>query len=75
MGLPGFTFIQDPLDYETRVHHSQVDTGSHIFEKDLQQAAIIMASFLWHAAQSDERMPRMPIPTKPKYKNDAAGND
>lgn len=67
MGLPGFTFIQDPLDYESRLHHSQIDTVSHVYEKDLQQAAIIMASFLWHAATRDDPLPRNPIPTEPKY--------
>jgi hypothetical protein len=65
MGLPGFQFIQDPLDYGSRLHHTQIDTASHAYEKDLQQAAIIMASFLWHAANRDERLPRMPVPTKP----------
>ncbi len=63
IGLPGFQFIQDPLDYGSRLHHSQIDTLSHVYEKDLQQAAIIMASFLYHAAMRDERMPRMPLPT------------
>lgn len=67
MGLPGFQFIQDPLDYGSRLHHSDIDTASHVYEKDLQQAAIIMASFLWHAANRAERLPRMPLPTKPKY--------
>ena len=55
MGLPGFQFIQDPLDYGSRLHHTNIDTASHVYEKDLKQAAIIMASFLWHAANRDER--------------------
>ena len=67
MGLPGFQFIQDPLDYASRLHHSDIDTASHVYQKDLQQAAIIMASFLWHAANRDERLPRLPTPTRPKY--------
>lgn len=70
MGLPGFQFIQDPLDYGSRLHHSHIDTASHVYEKDLQQAAIIMASVLWHAANRDERLPRMPVPTEPNYKEE-----
>lgn len=67
MGLPGFQFIQDPLDYGSRLHHTDIDTASHVYEKDLQQAAVIMASVLWHAANRDERLPRKPRPTRPNY--------
>ena len=69
MGLPGFQFIQDPLDYFPRLHHTDIDTASHVHEKDLQQAAIILASILWHTANRDERLPRLPIPTEPIYAN------
>ncbi|TNE63305.1 MAG: M20/M25/M40 family metallo-hydrolase [Alphaproteobacteria bacterium] len=62
IGLPGFQFIQDPLDYDTRLHHSQIDTYDHAYEADLKQAAVIMASFLYHAAMRDERFPREPEP-------------
>ncbi len=65
VGLPGFQFIQDPLDYDSRTHHSQVDTFDHLKAQDLRQAAVIMASFLWNAANSDEPLPRPPLPTKP----------
>ncbi len=67
MGLPGFQFIQDPLDYGSRLHHTEIDTASHVYEKDLKQAAVIMASVLWHAANRDERLPRKPMPTRPNY--------
>jgi hypothetical protein len=67
MGLPAFQFIQDPLDYSSRLHHTNIDTASHVYEKDLKQAAIVMASFLWHAANREERLPRLPVPTKPVY--------
>ena len=63
IGLPGFQFIQDPLNYDTQLHHSQVDTFGHTYEKDLQQAAVIMASFLYHAAMREEKLPRKPMPT------------
>lgn len=69
VGLPGFQFIQDPLDYMTRTHHSEVDTFDHLKADDLRQASVIMASFLWNAANSDEPLPRPPLPTKPKESN------
>jgi hypothetical protein len=75
MGLPGFQFIQDPLDYSSRLHHTNIDTASHVYEKDLKQAAIIMASFLWHAANRDERLPRLPTPTRPGYASKAENKD
>ncbi|MCJ9429249.1 M20/M25/M40 family metallo-hydrolase [Kordiimonas marina] len=65
IGLPGFQFIQDPLDYETRVHHSQIDTFDHAYEADLKQAAVIMASFLYNAAMREDRFPRKPEPKAP----------
>lgn len=66
VGLPGFQFVQDPLDYETRVHHSQLDTYDHLRAEDLRQASVIMASFLWNAANRAEPLPRGVLPTKPK---------
>jgi hypothetical protein len=71
MGLPGFQFIQDPLDYRSRLHHTDIDTASHVYEKDLKQAAVIMASVVWHAANRDERLPRLPMPTRPRYLTDS----
>ncbi len=50
VGLPGFQFIQDALDYDTRLHHSQLDLSDHVYEDNLKQASVIMASFLYHAA-------------------------
>ncbi|MEI6485625.1 MAG: M20/M25/M40 family metallo-hydrolase [Sphingomonadales bacterium] len=66
MGLPAFQFIQDPLDYETTAHHSNVDTFDHLRPDDLRQAAVIMASMLWQAANADQPLPAKPLPTKPK---------
>lgn len=65
VGIPGFQFIQDPLDYETRVHHSNIDTFDHLKGDDLRQASTIMASFLVNAANADKALPRPPLPTKP----------
>jgi hypothetical protein len=57
-GLPAFQFIQDPLDYDSRVHHSDLDVGDYLVEADLKQAAIVMASVVYHVAMRDELLPR-----------------
>lgn len=67
IGLPGFQFIQDPLDYGGRLHHSQIDTFDHVYEKDLKQAAVIMATFLWQTSEMDGKMPRELQPQKVDY--------
>ncbi len=61
IGLPGFQFIQDPLDYNTRTHHSNEDVFDRIQADDMKQAATIMAAFLYQAATMDERLPRKPV--------------
>lgn len=65
VAVPGFQFIQDPLDYGTRVHHSSVDTLDHMKADDLRQAAVVMAGMLLSAANSDKELPRPPLPTQP----------
>ena len=75
VGLPAYQFIQDPLDYMSRTHHSDVDTFDHLKADDLRQAAIIMAGFLWNAANADAPLPRGPLPTKPKDTNPYAYED
>lgn len=62
VGLPGFQFIQDPLDYSSRLHHTQLDMMDHIYEKDLKQASVIMASFLYHTSEMDGLLPRKAMP-------------
>ena len=62
VGLPGFQFVQDPLDYDLNTHHSNVDDVGHVLEGDLMQAAAVMATVVYHAAQRSERMPRKPLP-------------
>ena len=61
VGLPGFQFIQDRLDYFSNVHHSHLDTWDHAEPEDLKQAAAIVASFVYHAAMREERLPRKPL--------------
>jgi hypothetical protein len=65
VAVPGFQFIQDPLDYESRVHHSNIDTLDHMKGDDLRQAATIMAGMLLAAANSDQELPRAPLPRQP----------
>ena len=65
VGVPGFQFIQDPLDYGARLHHTSIDSYDHMRADDLRQAAVILATFLLNAANSDEPLPRMPVPTRP----------
>jgi len=57
-GVLGFNPVQDYVGYDVREHHTQVDTAERISEADLKQAAVIMASFVWHAAERPERIPR-----------------
>jgi len=57
-GIPGFQFIQDSLEYETHLHHTNMDVFDHASEADMKQAATIMAFFLYKTAMMDERMPR-----------------
>jgi Zn-dependent M28 family amino/carboxypeptidase len=65
VGVPGFQFIQDPLDYSSRLHHSSLDSYDHLRADDLRQAAVVLAGLLLSAANSDEPLPRMPLPTRP----------
>ena len=62
VGLPGFQFIQDPMDYESRTHHSNMDTSERLQPGDLAQIATVEAIFLYNAAMRDEMMPRKPMP-------------
>ena len=62
VGVPGFHFMQDELDYETRTHHTNLDVFDKVQKGDLMQASIIMASFIAHAANRDEMLPRKPLP-------------
>ena len=62
VGLPGFEFIQDGLDYSTRTHHTNMDVFDHLRKEDLMQASVIMASFVYHAAMRNEKLPRKPLP-------------
>ena len=62
VGIPGFQFVQDPLDYSPQAHHSHLDTYDHVLPDDLRQAAVVMAAVLAHAANRDAMLPRKPRP-------------
>jgi hypothetical protein len=62
VGLPGFQFLQDPLNYESKVHHSNLDLYEEAVPDDLKQASAILASFVYHAAMRDAMLPRKPLP-------------
>jgi hypothetical protein len=62
IGIPGFQFIQDPLEYSSRTHHSTMDVYDHTQPADLMQASAVMASVIYHAANRPEKMPRKPLP-------------
>jgi hypothetical protein len=64
IGLPGFQFIQDEVEYGTRTHHSNMDVFDRIQADDMKQASTIMAAFLYHAAMREEKIPRKPSPAK-----------
>ncbi len=61
VGIPGFQFIQDPMDYDTRTHHSNMDVYERLQPDDLKQMAVIVASFVYNAAMRDKMFPRKPI--------------
>lgn len=58
VGLPGFQFIQDPIEYSTRTHHTNMDTYDHLIPDDLKQAATVVAAFVYNAAMRDQKIPR-----------------
>jgi carboxypeptidase Q len=62
VGIPGFQFIQDDADYETRTHHSNMDTYEHLVPGDLKQIATVEAIFVYNAAMRDKMVPRKPFP-------------
>jgi carboxypeptidase Q len=61
VGIPGFQFIQDPIEYETRTHHSNMDVYDRLQPEDLKQISVIVAGFVYDAAMRDQMLPRKPI--------------
>jgi Zn-dependent M28 family amino/carboxypeptidase len=71
VGIPGFQFIQDPLDYEDRTHHSNMDVYDHLALDDLKQAAIIVSGFIYNAAMREDMLPRKPLGKPERFVYDA----
>jgi carboxypeptidase Q len=65
VGIPGFQFLQDPLDYGSRIHHTSIDSYDHLKIEDMKQAAVVLASMLWMTAEREQPLPKMPLPSKP----------
>ncbi len=74
IGLPGFQFIQDEVEYDTRTHHSNQDVFDRIQADDMKQAAVIMASFVYNAATMDGKLPRKPTPAAGAGRRGLANN-
>jgi Zn-dependent M28 family amino/carboxypeptidase len=66
VGLPGFQFVQDPLEYGTLSHHTNMDVYDRVQQEDLMKNAVIIASFVYHAANREEQLPRKPLPAPRK---------
>ena len=62
VGIPGFQFIQDELEYDTRTHHTNMDTYDHLVADDLKQASVVVAAFVFNTAQLDKKIPRKELP-------------
>ena len=75
VGLPGFQFIQDPMDYETRTHHSNMDVYDRIQPGDLMQASAIVASFVYNTATRPDMLPRKPLPPPQPTRQAPSGHD
>ncbi len=73
VGLPGFGFIQDPIEYNTRTHHSNMDVYDRIQAADMMKNAVIVASFVYHAANRDQMIPRKPLHKAPAPASGARG--
>ncbi len=72
VGLPGFQFIQDPMDYESRTHHSDMDVYDRLHPFDLEQAAVVEAIFLYNTSEREAMMPRKPFPHPEKEREATA---
>lgn len=66
VGIPGFQFIQDPMDYNTRTHHSNQDTYDRLVEEDLKRSATIIASFVYNTSERAQQIPRKELPKAPE---------
>ena len=68
-GMPGFQFIQERLEYNSRTHHSNMDTFDHVQKDDVIQQGAVAAVFAWYAANTPEKLPRKPLPARSPYRS------
>jgi Zn-dependent M28 family amino/carboxypeptidase len=73
VGLPGFQFIQDEVEYDTRTHHSNMDVYERAQETDVKQIATIVAAFVYHTANRQQLLPRKPMPPAPRQRRPGGG--
>lgn len=73
VGLPGFQFVQDPVEYNSRTHHSNMDLYERVQTQDMMNNAVIVASFVVNASNRDEKLPRKPLPKPPPPARTTAG--
>ena len=71
--MPGFQFIQDEIEYDTRTHHSNMDVFDRIQGDDMKQAATIMAAFVYKTAMRDEKLPRKPAAGSSAHREQSVG--
>jgi hypothetical protein len=62
VGLPGFQFVQDPVQYSSRTHHSNLDVYDQLIASDMMKNAVITAAFVYHTANREQPLPRKPLP-------------
>jgi hypothetical protein len=62
VGLPGFQFVQDEVEYDTRTHHSNMDVYERLQPFDMMKNAVIVATYVYQTANRDEKLPRKPLP-------------
>jgi carboxypeptidase Q len=74
VGLPGFQFIQDPVEYDSRTHHSNQDVYERVQAEDMMRNAVIVATFVYNTANREEKLPRKPLPGPAAGRGRGSGN-
>jgi Zn-dependent M28 family amino/carboxypeptidase len=75
VGIPGFQFMVDRLEYNTRTHHSNMDTVDRVQRDDMVQQATVIAVFAYDAAMRDEKLPRKALPLRRRQVTTTAGQE
>lgn len=75
VGIPAYQFVQDPLDYGSRLHHTSIDTLDHMKADDMRQMSVVLAGMLWQAANDERELPKPPFPSEPSATDPFAYDD